>query len=96
MLSQNLLPIQPHVELHLQHLYNFKFADVAHAFLRKYNFDNKFCTTTIAHTKQLDDDSFEIVRRMENIVSSRPIYERIIFNRKDKTVQGFSFEKESE
>ena len=33
---------------------------------------------------------------MENVVSARPIYERIIFNRKDKTVQGYSFEKESE
>jgi hypothetical protein len=51
MMSANLLPIQPNVELHLQHLYNFKFADVARAFIRKYNIENKFCTTTIAHAR---------------------------------------------
>ena len=52
--------------------------------------------TTIASTKQLDDDRFEIVRRMENVMSSKPIYERIIFNRAAKQVQGFTFEKESD
>jgi len=52
----------------------------------KYNLENKFCFTTIASTHQLDEDRFEIVRRMENVMSSRPVYERIIFNRKSRTV----------
>lgn len=52
--------------------------------------------TTIASSKQLDENRFEIVRRMENIMSSTPIYERIIFNRATKQVQGFTFEKESD
>lgn len=96
MMSQNLQPLQQNVELHLQHLYNFNFADVARAFLRKYNIDNKLNTTTIAHAGQLDENRFEIVRRMENIMSSKPIYERIIFNRKERSVEGFTFEKEDQ
>ncbi|CDW87270.1 UNKNOWN [Stylonychia lemnae] len=96
MMSQNLLPIQQAVEMHLQHHFNFDFADVAKAFLLKYNLENKFCFTTIASTRQLDEDRFEIVRRMENVMSSRPVYERIIFNRKMMAVQGFTFETENQ
>eukprot|EP00347_Sterkiella_histriomuscorum_P009354 403341536 len=96
MFSQNLLPIQQAVQMHLQHKFNFDFVDVARAFLLKYNIENRFCFTTIASTRQLDEDRFEIVRRMENVMSSKPIYERIIFNRATKSVQGYTFEKESE
>lgn len=84
------------MELHLHHVYNFHFADVAKAFLNKYNNENRFCMTTIAKMTQLDEDRFEIVRRMENVMSKKPIYERIIFNRAAKQVQGFTFEKESD
>lgn len=80
----------------MQHKFHFNFADVARAFLLKYNIDNKFCTTTIASSRMIDNDRFEIVRRMENVMSSTPVYERIIFNRADRCVQGFTFEKESE
>ena len=82
--------------MHLQHKFNFDFIDVARAFLLKYNLENKFCFTTIASTRMLDENRFEIVRRMENVMSSRPVYERIIFNRHTQSVQGFTFEKESE
>ncbi len=80
----------------MQHQFNFQFVDVARAFLLKYNFDNKFVFTTIASTRQLDEDRFEIVRRMENIMSSKPVYERIIFNREQRCVQGYTFETESD
>jgi len=76
----------------LHHKYSFHFHEVANAFLLKYNFENRFCYTTIASSKQIDEDSFEIVRRMENTMSSKPVYERIIFNRLDQTVRGFTFE----
>ena len=33
---------------------------------------------------------------MENVMSSKPVYERIIFNRDQQSVQGFTFEKESD
>jgi hypothetical protein len=84
------------VQLHLEHQFQFNFVDVARAFLLKYNIENKFCFTTIASARQLDEDRFEIVRRMENIMSSKPVYERIIFNQKLKCVQGYTFEKEEE
>ncbi len=95
-MSTNILPFQNSVQLNLQHSFNFDFADVAKAFLLKYNIENKFCCTTIASTRMIDEDRFEIVRRMENIMSSRPVYERIIFNRKHRCVQGFTFEKEED
>ena len=37
-----------------------------------------------------------IIRRMENVLSTRPVYERILVNRKTKQVHGFSFEKETD
>lgn len=89
-------PIQQAVQLHLHHQYAFHFHEVANAFLLKYNFENRFCYTTIASSKQLDDDSFEIVRRMENTMSSKPVYERIIFNRNDQSVRGYTFETEAD
>lgn len=96
MMSAHLLPIQQAVQMTMQHHYNFKFAEVARAFMLKYNIENRFCFTTIASTRQLDEDRFEIVRRMENVMSSKPIYERIIFDRSSQTVRGFTFESESE
>ncbi len=33
---------------------------------------------------------------MENTMSSRPVYERIIFNRADSTVRGYTFETEKD
>ena len=89
-------PIQQAVQLHLHHKYAFKFQDVANAFLLKYNFENRFCYTTIAESRQIDQDSFEIVRRMENSMSSRPVYERIIFNRNDRSVKGYTFETDKD
>lgn len=44
----------------------------------------------------LDDDRFEIVRRMENTMSSKPIYERIIFDRSEHSVRGYTFETDQD
>jgi len=90
------LPISTAVQLHLHHKYAFQFHEVANAFLLKYNFENRFCYTTIASSSQLDEDRFEIVRRMENSLSSRPVYERIIFNRGEQSVRGYTFETEAD
>ena len=40
----------------------------------------------------LDNDKFQIVRRQENCISSTPTYDRIIVDRKDKRLSGFTFE----
>ena len=80
----------------MHHIYSHHFHEVANAFLLKYNFENRFCYTTIAQTRQLDDDSFERVRRMENSLSSKPVYERIIFNRKVQSVSGYTFETDQD
>lgn len=86
------LPISSAVQLHLTHNYAHHFHEVANAFLLKYNFENRFCYTTIASSQQLDEDRFEIVRRMENSLSSTPVFERIIFNRQEQSVRGYTFE----
>lgn len=33
---------------------------------------------------------------MENIMTSKPFYERIVFDRDSKTVEGFTFEKDDQ
>lgn len=80
------------IYLHLHHKYAYHFHEVAKEFLLKYNIENRFCYTTIAQSRQLDEDRFEIVRRMDTFMSSKPVYERIIYNRADKTVSGYTFE----
>ena len=51
--------------------------------MKKYqNENNLFTTTTIAHISTIDDDKFQIVRRMENCMTSVPLFERIIVDRK--------------
>ena len=63
------------------------------AFIKKYNTENSsWTTTTIAHVSQIDDNKFQIVRRMENCVTSTPLYERIIVDRSESKVLGFTFE----
>ena len=42
---------------------------------------------TMSKWTQLDDDRIAFVRRYDSKFSSLPIYERIILNRKDKTVE---------
>ena len=40
----------------------------------------------------LDDDKFQIVRRQENCLTSKPTYDRIIVDRKELKLSGFTFE----
>lgn len=44
----------------------------------------------------IDDDKFQIVRRMENCLTSKPLYERIILDRKQMLLQGFTFENKGD
>jgi hypothetical protein len=48
--------------------------------------------TTIAHVSTIDQDKFQIVRRMENPLTKHPLYERIIIDRSEMKLQGFTFE----
>lgn len=87
-------PFQQKSAMHLKHLYkNCQFTHVCQAFLQKYNAKNQWCTSTICHVEQLDADRFQFVRRMENVFTSTPIYEKIVVDRKELTMQGFTFEK---
>lgn len=58
----------------------------------KYNVKNKYCTTTICQIEQLDENRFQFVRRMENVMSSKPLYEKIIVDRNQMNMQGFTYE----
>ena len=61
--------------------------------MKKYQQENqKWTTTTIAHISQIDDDKFQIVRRMENCLTSLPLFERIIIDRGEQKLSGFTFE----
>ncbi len=58
MLGSSLLPHQKTHEMHLHHTYNFNFNEIVRAFLKKYNFENKFCLTTICTVKPMDNNRF--------------------------------------
>ena len=40
----------------------------------------------------IDQNKFQFVRRIENIMSSTPLYEKIIIDRKTNEVHGYTFE----
>ena len=79
--------------MHLENLYQFDFHNVCKAFIKKYQNENLNLTmTTIAHVSTIDQDKFQIVRRMENPLTKHPLYERIIIDRSEMKLQGFTFE----
>ena len=80
----------------MNHVFKHTFTDVVSAFMLKYNDSNKFCTTTICHVEQIDENTFAFVRRLENCMSSTPIYERIVVDRSDMSMKGFTFEKKTD
>lgn len=93
MMRFNISALKTKYELHQQNSYKFKFHEVVSAFLNKYQGENQnWTTTTIAHISMLDNDKFQIVRRQENCLTSTPTYDRIIIDRKDKRLSGFTFE----
>ena len=93
MMQHNVSAIKNAHCMHLSQLYKHKFTHVASAFIKKYQDENtKFTNTTIAHVSTLDDNKFQIVRRMENCLTSKPLYERIIIDRQNHSVSGFTFE----
>lgn len=92
MLTPGIKPQQETPSMNLTHSYQFAFNQIVSAFIKKYNEKSKFCTTTICYVEQIDSDSFAFVRRLENTMSSTPLFEKIVINRKDQTLQGFTFE----
>lgn len=92
MLSSSPKPNQSEPSMHLSHVYSWQFNDIVCAFIKKYNEKSKFCTTTICYVEQVDEDTFAFVRRMENTMSSHPLFERIVVNRKEQSLRGFTFE----
>jgi hypothetical protein len=43
--------------------------------------------------KQLDEERFEIIRRFENIITPKPYYERVIYDRKEQVVAMFMLDE---
>ena len=75
-------PLKEKAAMHLEHIYkNTQFTHLVAAFLLKYSEKTQYCTTTICQVEQLDENRFQFVRRMENVMSSKPLYEKIIVDR---------------
>ena len=93
MMRFNIYALKAKYELHQFNFFKFRFHDVVSAFLKKYEGENQnWTTTTIAHISMLDDDKFQIVRRQENCLTSKPTFDRIIVDRKELKLSGFTFE----
>ena len=82
--------VLPHMTM--RHIYKHSFNDVVSAFLRKYNDETRFTTTTICSVSQVDANRFQLVRRIENAMSATPLYDRIIVDRANNRVDGYTFE----
>ena len=77
--------------------YKFHFTHVCRAFIKKYHNENtSFTRTTIVHVSMIDSNKFQIVRRMENCLTSKPLFERIIIDREQMKLHGFTFENKSD
>ena len=96
MFSYKVIPFQQKATMHMKHAFTDPFSEVVSAFMLKYNGSNKFCTTTICHIEQIDEDRFAFVRRLENVMSSQPLYERIVVDRKSMELKGYTFEKKTD
>lgn len=72
--------------LQFQYLYNYQFPTVAAAFLNKYTYEPRTQLTTFSGVTQLDDDRVMFYRRVESVHASHPTYERVTYNRADKTI----------
>lgn len=87
-------PLKEKAAMHLEHIYkNTQFSALVAAFLLKYSERTQYCTTTICQVEQLDENRFQFVRRMENVMSSKPLYEKIIVDRSQMNMQGYTFEQ---
>jgi hypothetical protein len=96
MFGTNLSPFQTNPTMHMTHQYKSKFSEVVQAFICKYNEKSRFCNTTICHVEQLNDDEFQFVRRLENIMSNKPLFEKITVNRSTGQMHGYTFEDPSD
>lgn len=81
------IPVDPEVPaIQFQYLYNYQFPTVAEAFLKKYTYEPRTHLTTFSGVTQLDDDRIMFYRRADSVYSSHHTYERVIYNRADKTI----------
>lgn len=70
MMSFKTAPLQSKVEMHLKHMYESRYLEVVQAFVQKYSQPSSYVYTTICHVEMIDNDKFQFVRRIENIMSS--------------------------
>ena len=96
MFSEKVSPFQLKATMEMNHVFKNTFEDVVTAFVLKYNGSNKWCETTICHIEQIDADKFAFVRRLESSMSSTPLYERIVVDRADMQLKGYTFEKKTD
>jgi len=96
MFSNKTRPFIEQQKMHMDYLLKYPFQLVVAAFIEKYNDKNKWCCTTICHVEQIDEHSFAFVRRLENVSSSQPLYERIVVDRRKRQLSGFTFERKTD
>ena len=68
-------------------MFTEKFYTFALAFMKKYNEKNKFSTCTICQVSTIDENRFGFVWRYENTLTSAPLYEQVIYDRANKTIE---------
>eukprot|EP00826_Nyctotherus_ovalis_P063806 TRINITY_DN9358_c0_g1_i5.p2 TRINITY_DN9358_c0_g1~~TRINITY_DN9358_c0_g1_i5.p2 ORF type:complete len:149 (+),score=58.05 TRINITY_DN9358_c0_g1_i5:118-564(+) len=68
----------------VSHVFNYHFQKVAEALWSKYKNGNAYSTITIADIKQIDENKFVFVRRMDR--RGEVAYEKIVYNRRQPKI----------
>ena len=81
----DLYPNQPPT-LKLSYKYTLPFDQVVSGMFNKYSWEPNGQHTSISDVQQLDDDTFQFVRRQDHLTHSRLSYEVVTVDRSGKTV----------
>ena len=84
---QPLKPLQDKVELYIKHHFTNSFQIFAYAFMKKYNQKSSFNTCTIHSMGTIDEHRFGFIRRYDNMLTSDPVYEQVIYDRKKQSIE---------
>ena len=73
--------------IHMQYTYPHNFLTVAQAFVRKFDFENRYFLTSVAGVEQLDDDTIQFYRRQDSAGNIEDFaFEKVTINRATKTI----------
>mmetsp|Transcript_42071 Transcript_42071/g.30852 ORF Transcript_42071/g.30852 Transcript_42071/m.30852 type:complete len:163 (-) Transcript_42071:39-527(-) len=76
--------------MHLQYVYKYPFLQVVQGSLLKHQWEFKTNLTTVTAVEHPDPDTLVFYRRYETIMYPKPTFERVVVNRREKTMTTYA------